>query len=90
MEELTPEQKAKRDEFTKSLEEIHTVQFSKGQLILIFNLITQITLKYGDFVQFKPIIDTLQPLVLVESAPAPQPPAPPVDVAPATEPVITN
>jgi hypothetical protein len=51
----------------EELEKEHAVIFKKRELILIFNLLTTLSMKYGDFIVVNPIIKKLEPIVAVAS-----------------------
>ena len=69
---LNPEQKLAKDKFEEALKEMHTIELSKAHLIMIFNLITSISMKYGDFINLLPVIKILEPIVAVESSKEPE------------------
>lgn len=73
----TPEQLAA---LKKAMEEEHRMVFTRAELIVIFNVFTNVTVKYGDFVQMKSIIDKIGPIVAVDSnIPGSNQPSAPVD-----------
>ena len=65
--ELTPEQLKRKMQFEESLKEEHQVTFTKKELLIIFNLMTRMDFKYGDFVNIQPIVAKIEPIVAVET-----------------------
>lgn len=53
--------------FEATLEEEHTLVFKKKELLAIFNILTNVQLKYGDFAVVDPIIKKVMPIVTVDS-----------------------
>ncbi len=66
MDQLTEQQKQDKLAFEKSLDEIHTVDFKKRELLFIVQVLTKIQFVYGDFLNAQPIIQKLEPLVVIE------------------------
>lgn len=66
-EQLTPDQIKRKMAFEASLNEEHQMTFTKKELLIIFNLMTRMDFKYGDFMNIKPIVDKIEPIVAVET-----------------------
>ena len=66
MDKLTEQQQADKLAFEKSLDEVHTLEFTKRQLLFIATVLTKIEFVYGDFLQADPIIRKLEPIVSAE------------------------
>lgn len=62
-----PNQKTPTVEELKAMDEelskIHSVDFSKRELIAVFNILTQISMKYADSLVLAPIVKKLEPIV---------------------------
>jgi len=69
----TPQEEAKaRAAFEAELEKDHPMVFKKKELIAIFNILTQLQFKYGDWVVLEPIVKKIEPIVAVASNIPPQ------------------
>ena len=66
MEKLTTEELKEKAEFEKQLDELHTVEFKKRELIFIFNILASSPMKYGDFELAQPVVEKLKPIVLAK------------------------
>ena len=73
---VTPEEeKQQRIALQLKLAEEHQLTLTKGELLVIFNLVTRITLGYGDTVNpdsdfnrfIKPLIKKIEPIIVVDS-----------------------
>lgn len=53
--------------FEKAMEQEHTLTFKKKELVAIFNILTNVQAKYGDFIVIAPIVEKLHPIVAVDS-----------------------
>lgn len=51
----------------EELNKIHAVEFSKRELVAIFNILTQISMKYADSLVLNPIVKKLEPIVTQSS-----------------------
>lgn len=53
--------------FEAAMDEEHTISLKKKELIVIFNILCKIDMKYGDSLIIAPIVQKLEPIVAVES-----------------------
>lgn len=53
--------------FEAAMNEEHTLVFKKKELVVIFNILTKIDMKYGDSLIIAPIVQKLEKIVAVES-----------------------
>lgn len=60
----SPEQQKAFDE---AMNAEHTLTFKKKELIVIFNILTKIDMKYGDSLIISPIVQKLEPIVAVDT-----------------------
>lgn len=51
----------------EAMNEEHSVTFKKKELIVIFNILCKIDMKYGDSLVIAPIVQKLEPIVAVTS-----------------------
>jgi len=68
MQKQQQEEEQKRAELQKkiveaAMKEDHTLVFTKYELAVIFNVLTRAQVKYGEAMEFKPIIDKIEPIV---------------------------
>lgn len=61
----------------RSMQEEHRMMFTKAELIVIFNVLTNVQAKYGDFMAIYPIVQKIQPIVAVDSNIPSNPPGAP-------------
>lgn len=62
--DLTPEEKQRIIEDNKK---VIPMQFTKGELIIIFNVLTRVDMRYGDALQIIPLVQKIEPYVAVAS-----------------------
>lgn len=72
MDKMNEAQRKQQEAFEKELDTEHTLKLKKRELIVIFNLLTTVNLKYGDFRVIDPIVKTIEPIVAVASNIPPQ------------------
>lgn len=77
---MTPEEEAKaRALFDAEMNKEFSLVFTKKELTVIFNILTSVNAKYGDFLAIKPIVDKVEPIVAVAS-----------NIPPKDDPILTG
>ena len=61
------EQQAQQEAFEKAMSVEHTITFTKKELTVIFNILTGVQAKYGDFLAIMPIVHKIEPIVVQEA-----------------------
>ena len=65
----SPEEQAKMKAFMdKELSKEIQMTFTKGELTVIFNVMTNVSAKYGDFLAITPIVKKIEAVVAVASS----------------------
>lgn len=59
--------KEEQEAYDKAMSAEHTMAFQKKELIVIFNILTKIDMKYGDSLIIGPIIRKIEPIVAVDT-----------------------
>lgn len=63
---LTPEEQAAQQKaIEKAMNEEFSLKFTRGELLAIHSILSNVQLKFGDFIRVKPIIDKIEPIVTV-------------------------